>query len=229
MGAPLIVLVPGAGGSAWYWHRVVPLLQAGGRRAVAVDLPGNDPDAALLDSVDRVVSAARDGGEVVLVGQSFGGFSASAAVPRLEVRELVLVNAMIPLPGESGAQWWKAVGQRAARREAEAAAGRDPDAGFSLETVFFHDLSPQLVAAALEHEREQAERAFNDPWPLEAWPEVATRVLVGDDDRLFPPEMQRRVAQERLGLPVQTLPGGHLNALSRPEELAAAILSGSAD
>ena len=24
------VLIPGAGGDAWYWHRVVPLLQAAG-------------------------------------------------------------------------------------------------------------------------------------------------------------------------------------------------------
>ena len=24
-------LIPGAGGSAWYWHRVAPLLSSGGR------------------------------------------------------------------------------------------------------------------------------------------------------------------------------------------------------
>ncbi len=41
------VLIPGAGGSAWYWHRVVPLLQHAGHEAVAVDLPGDDPGAGL--------------------------------------------------------------------------------------------------------------------------------------------------------------------------------------
>jgi pimeloyl-ACP methyl ester carboxylesterase len=50
--------------------------------------------------------------------------------------------------------------------------------------------------------------------------DVPTRVLVGRDDRLFPPEFQRRVAQERLGLPVDEISGGHLVALSRPRELA---------
>jgi len=33
------ILVPGAGGDAFYWHRVVPLLRDAGHEAVAVDLP----------------------------------------------------------------------------------------------------------------------------------------------------------------------------------------------
>jgi len=32
------VLVPGAGGMAWYWRRVVPLIRSAGREAIAVDL-----------------------------------------------------------------------------------------------------------------------------------------------------------------------------------------------
>jgi hypothetical protein len=39
------VLVPGAGGQAWYWHRLVPELEARGHRAIAVELPA----AELLD------------------------------------------------------------------------------------------------------------------------------------------------------------------------------------
>lgn len=39
------VLIPGAGGSAWYWHRVVPLLREAGHENVAVDLPGDDETA----------------------------------------------------------------------------------------------------------------------------------------------------------------------------------------
>ena len=35
----MFVLIPGAGGAAWYWHRVVPELRARGHEAVAVDLP----------------------------------------------------------------------------------------------------------------------------------------------------------------------------------------------
>ncbi len=216
------VLVPGAGGAPWTWHRVVPLLEAAGHRAVVVDLPGDDPEATLEDSIDRVVGAA-DLAEPVLVAHSFGGFSAAAAAARVPVQELVLVNAMIPAPGESGAQWWAAVGQREARREAERAAGRDPS--FSFESVFLHDLTDDLARGTVEHDREQADRAFNDPWPSAAWPDVPTRVIVSADDRLFPVTLQERVARDRLGLDVALVPGGHLNLLSRPSELVAELLA----
>jgi hypothetical protein len=39
----------------------------------------------------------------------------------------------------------------------------------------------------------------------------------------FPLEFQRRVARERLGVDPVVVPGGHLVALSRPDELAAVI------
>jgi pimeloyl-ACP methyl ester carboxylesterase len=55
---------------------------------------------------------------------------------------------------------------------------------------------------------------------MAAWPDVPTRFLVARDDRFFPVELQRRVVSERLGIPVDEMPGGHLVALSRPDELA---------
>ena len=60
---------------------------------------------------------------------------------------------------------------------------------------------------------------MTQPWPLDAWPDVPTRVLVGRDDRLFPAGFQRRVARERLGVEVDEIRGGHLLALSEPELL----------
>ncbi|MFC4534619.1 hypothetical protein [Sphaerisporangium dianthi] len=48
-------------------------------------------------------------------------------------------------------------------------------------------------------------------------------VLSGRADRLFPVEFQTRVAQQRLGVTPERLPGGHLVALSRREEPADAL------
>jgi hypothetical protein len=45
-------------------------------------------------------------------------------------------------------------------------------------------------------------------------------VLAGTDDRFFPLDFQRRVARERLGLDVDTVPGGHLAALSYQDAVA---------
>jgi pimeloyl-ACP methyl ester carboxylesterase len=77
-----------------------------------------------------------------------------------------------------------------------------------------------VVAAAKEQPLAQSGRPFEDPWPLERWPDIPTRVVAGREDRLFPLEFQRRIAAERLGLDVDAIPGGHLVALSRPAELA---------
>jgi pimeloyl-ACP methyl ester carboxylesterase len=97
------VLVPGAGGEAWYWHRVVPLLEEVGT-VVAVDLPTGDEEAGLAEYADAIVAAAGDTTDVMLVAQSMGAFSAPLAVDRLDVRGIVLVNAMVPAPGETAGE-----------------------------------------------------------------------------------------------------------------------------
>jgi pimeloyl-ACP methyl ester carboxylesterase len=58
---------------------------------------------------------------------------------------------------------------------------------------------------------------LDEPWPLQAWPDVPTRVLAGRHDRMFPLEFQIQLARKRLGLGVD---GGHMVAMSNPVELA---------
>ena len=41
------VLIPGAGGAAWYWSRVEEELRRRGQAAAAVDLPADDDAAGL--------------------------------------------------------------------------------------------------------------------------------------------------------------------------------------
>ena len=43
------VLIPGSGGTAWYWSRVAPLLVAAGHEARPVDLPGDDEMAGIRE------------------------------------------------------------------------------------------------------------------------------------------------------------------------------------
>jgi pimeloyl-ACP methyl ester carboxylesterase len=95
------VLVPGAGGTASYWYRVVPLLEAGGHRAIAVELPGDDESAGLPEYTSLVIAAIGGRPDVVLVAQSMGAFTAPMVCARAPVSLLVLVNAMIPRPGET--------------------------------------------------------------------------------------------------------------------------------
>jgi pimeloyl-ACP methyl ester carboxylesterase len=215
------VLIPGAGGEAWYWHRLVAELERRGRRAVAVDLPAGDDRAGWTEYADAVVVAAAGVGSPVLVAQSMGGFTAPLVAARLPARLLVLVNAMIPRPGETGGAWWENTGQPKARAELAVVQGRVVGDDIDVTVDFFHDVPDDVTAEAMRRgDPPQSMTPFSRPWPLDGWPGVPTRVVAGRDDRLFPLEFQRRVAQERLGLPVDEVPGGHLVALSRPVELA---------
>lgn len=219
------LLVPGAGGTAWYWHRVVAALEARGHDAVAVDLPADDDKAGWQEYVDVAVSAAGHRSDLVVVGQSMGAFTASLLPRVLPVSLLVLVNAMIPAPGETGGDWWDNTGQAAAQRENERRAGRPVDAEFDVTTLFLHDVPEPVRAEAAAHNRDQSMTPFTQPWPSDSWPAVQTRVVSGSDDRLFPVDFQRRVAQDRLGITPDVVPGGHLVALSRPGALADLLVS----
>jgi pimeloyl-ACP methyl ester carboxylesterase len=218
------VLVPGAGGNAGYWQLVEPLIQQAGFGGVGVSLP-NWPGATFADHADAIVAAAGTATEITLVAQSMGAFSAPLTCNRLPVAELVLLNAMIPAPGETAGEWWGNTGQAEALRANDLREGRDPDAGFDAQTHFLHDLTPDVLAALTQSgDWEPVESLFETPFPLDQWPDVPTSVLAGHDDRFFPIEFQRRVAKDRLGLEVEELPGGHLLALSQPEALVARLV-----
>lgn len=104
-GAPTVILVHGAFQDARAWDAVVPLLEARGLRAVAVNLPGREGDGiapadvtldAHRDAVLDAIGAQR--GPVVLVGHSFGGITISDAAERApeKIRALVYVAAYLP-------------------------------------------------------------------------------------------------------------------------------------
>ena len=205
------VLVPGAGGAAWYWHRVVAELERRGLTAIAVDLPAADDTAGLAQYADVVVEAIGDRRPIVLVAQSFGGFTAPLVCERAQVQLLILLNAMVPRRGETGDEWWKATGWKEEVGEID------------MDYAFFHDVPEDVKAAALAEEPPQSWTPFEEVWPLPSWPDVPTRFVQGRDDRFFPLAFQRRVVRERLGIEVEAVPGGHLVALSRPVELVDAL------
>jgi pimeloyl-ACP methyl ester carboxylesterase len=198
------VLIHGGGGSGWDWHLVAPELEERGHEVIAPDLPSEDESAGPWETADAVVEEVGDRRDLVVVGHSLGGFIAPLVCARVPADLLVLVAAMIPAPGETGIEWWKNTGYE--------------DAGE--ENVFYHDVSPELEAEAGRHERGQSERSMVEPWPLDAWPDVPTRVLICRGDRMFTPDFQRRVTRERLGIDPDEMDGGHYIALSRPQELA---------
>lgn len=211
------VLIHGAGDVGWAWHLVEAELRRRGHDVVAPDLPCDDDAAGFEQYAETVIGAIGDRTDLVVVAQSLGGFTAPIVCDRVPVDLLVLVAAMIPLPGETPGDWWDNTGYEAARREQDEWDGAAPDDDVAL---FLHDVPPDLAAEALKRGRDQSGTPFAKPWPLTAWPDVPTLFLLFRDDRFFPAAFMRRVARERLGIVPDEMDGSHCAGLSRPEELA---------
>ena len=212
-------LIHGAGSDGWYWHLVAPELRARGHDVVAPDLPCADDSAGLAEYVEVAMSAIGDRRDLIVVAQSMGGFTAPLLCDRVPVDLIILVAAMVPLPGEPPGEWWTNTRHAEAKRANDERDGRPTDGDFDPVVTFLHDVPPEVVAESAGHVFEQSGTPFEKPWPLSAWPDVQTRFLLCRDDRFFPAEFQRRVVKERLGLTPDEMDGGHLPALSRPHEL----------
>lgn len=215
------VLIPGAGGRAWYWHLVAERLTAGGAEVIAVELPADDDTKGLPDYARAVLDAAGAAREVAIVAASMGAFTAPLVVDALQAAAVVLVNPMIPRPGETPGAWWGNTGAVEARNAHAARLGYPAE--FDPGTYLFHDVPPEVLATVTP-KGEQSQRPFRDPCTFASWPESIT-VIAGQDDRFFPVDFQQRLARERLGVEPVLVPGGHLLALSRPDELTDAIVT----
>jgi pimeloyl-ACP methyl ester carboxylesterase len=212
------VLIPGAGGSSWYWHDVAAHLHEANHDVVTPDLPAADPTARLADYVKVVVDAIDTRTDLIVVGQSMGGLTAPIVCDRCPARLLVMVAAMIPQPGESGGEWWATTGQEQAATELARSQGRSTE-GFDPIEIFLHDLPADTLGEAMTRPVEQTDGPFIDPWPLSAWPDVPTRVIACRNDRLFPLEFMQQLSRDRLGIEPDIIDTGHLPALANPEAL----------
>jgi pimeloyl-ACP methyl ester carboxylesterase len=212
-------LIHGGGDVGWYWHLVESVLRQQGHDVVAPDLPCDDDTATLSDYADAVIDAVGEQRDLVVVGHSFGGFTAALVAGRLPVDVLVFVAAMVPAPGETPAAWWGNTGYRQAveeqaRRDGGLTGSDDPFVSF------YNGVPPALAKEAISKERSESEAAYTSPWPLDALPAVPTRFVLGTEDRFFPAPFMRRVVAERLGVVPDEIAAGHCVALSRPDDLA---------
>lgn len=213
------VLVHGAGDAGWYWHLTEAELRARGHDTIAPDLPCDNDTASLDDYAATVTRAAAGRPDLVVVGQSYGAFTATLAASRLPARLLVLLAGMIPVPGETPGQWWEGTNyQQAVERQATLDGGTT---GSDDPLVTYYNGVPRPLAeeALRRGGRGESALVWDTPWPLHAWPDTPTRYILCKDDHFFPSAFLRRVARQRLGIVPDEIPGCHCAALSHPVEL----------
>ncbi|HEX3299235.1 MAG TPA: alpha/beta hydrolase [Actinomycetota bacterium] len=221
-------LLPGACHGPWCWTATIAALDERGHRAIAIDLPCDDVTAGF----DRYVEVTRDaldgaGDDIVLVGHSLGAHTAVRASHLMPVAAVLFVCGVIP------------------PREGEDTSGEphlDADGAFEgLELdadgrIFFPDPADAIRDFLPDVDEETAAWAAAQLKPQSTTPHQHINDQVGPpsglcasivctDDRVATAAWGRWAAHERLlDAPVVELPGSHSTFLSRPADLADALV-----
>jgi pimeloyl-ACP methyl ester carboxylesterase len=220
-------LVHGAWHGAWCWERLVEPLERRGHRAVAVDLPGEDPAAGLDAYADTIATAlAGVADEVVVVAHSLNGLVAPLVAARRPVRAIVYLAAFVPVEGQSMNDQFRSSPEPILlfeERPVPDEQGRShwPDEAVATRALY-PDLTPADARWAFAQLRSQAQVTQQERHPA-GLPSVPAVSVVCAQDEGVNPAWMRRVARERLGVEPVELAAGHFPMITVPDALAAAL------
>jgi pimeloyl-ACP methyl ester carboxylesterase len=212
-----IVLVHGGFVDGSGWQGVYKILKDDGYNVVVVQ----NPTISLADDVavtKRAIDSA--GGEVILVGHSYGGAVISQAGNDPKVSALVYITAFALDKGES-----------VASLIAHPAPGAPvppilpPQNGFLMldkakfPEAFAADVNPELASFIANSQVPWGLEALNGIVTDPAWKTKATWYLIATTDRMIPPTAQHFMA-ERAKATVAEAPGSHAIYVSSPDVVA---------
>jgi pimeloyl-ACP methyl ester carboxylesterase len=216
-----IVLVHGGFVDGSGWEGVYTLLKRDGYNVIVVQ----NPTISLAGDVavtKRAIAAA--GGDVILVGHSYGGVVITEAGNDPNVKELVYITAFAPDNGESVS----ALLQHPAAHGAPQPPILPPQDGFlMLDSAKF----PEAFAADVDPETADFMANSQVPWGVEAlggvvnepaWKNKRSWYLLVTSDKMIAPPLQRFMA-ERAKATIAETPGSHAIYVSKPEVVARLI------
>jgi pimeloyl-ACP methyl ester carboxylesterase len=231
---PTIVLVHGAFAESASWEGVIDPLVAEGHRVIAVANPlrGLATDAAAIGDVVRTIE-----GPVVLVAHSYGGAVISNVdADAGEIAGLVYVNGFAPDAGEScfqlagmfpGSTLGEATTQAVPRSDGTTDLYVAPE---PFHDIFCADVPVPQAALMAATQRPASQEALVEPSgerPL--WKHVPSWFLIGEEDRIIPPALQRYMAERARAQRTVALEGAsHAIAVSRPDATVHLILEAAA-
>lgn len=234
---PTLLLVHGAWHGAWCWATLQSHLDARGVASHAVDLPGHGtstlPLGDLYSDAQHVADVARAiGGDVTLVGHSYGGAVISEAAHLLAdestvaVTRLVYVAAFCLSKGESIADF---NGRQQTEHDMLSAAVRDlGDGTLALDpdgavAALYQCTHPAMARAAVARLSPQPIMTVLQPMRGEPWRTVPSTYVLCEQDNGIPASQQREMAQRCRELVV--LDTDHSPFVSAPAPLADVLTS----
>jgi len=235
MPKPTIVLVHGAWADGSSWNPVATELR---NQGFTVFTPPNLLRRVTIDAA-YVASFVqqRTVGPVVLVGHSYGGFViTNAATGGGDVQALVYVDAFMPDEGEFPFQILGGSGSALAVPDPTTvfdlvgypdSPEGDVEAFLKADTVhnsFAQDLSEADRWLIVQSQRPITLSANTTPSGEPGWKSRPSWAVVGTEDRVIPPDTQRRMA-ERAYAKITEVAGSHVSMVSHPQATVDAILA----
>ena len=223
-------LVHGAWHGAWCWELLEAELERRGHRTVATDLPCENPASTSSLYADVVVAALHGvDDDVVLVGHSLGGLTIPVVASRRPVRSQVYLCALVRAPGQSMADRAEANADFGPADFSASIVGNDdgtitipPEAA---ARFLYQDCTPDQIAWATKRLRRQGGALWVEQAPYDELPATEYAYILCRDDRGVSPAWSRREVPGLLGITPIELDGSHSPFVSRPAELADALVS----
>jgi len=226
------ILIHGSWHSSWNWHRVIPILEKQGHKAIAIDLPGMGRDKTpiskvkMQSTVEKICTLIDSiEGRVILVGHSKNGIMISQAAEYRpdKIEKLVYLAAYLIPNGKSQQEYSR------------------QDTGGILKPFVTqhpdlkaHTLQPEIYKEGLYADCDESitelaklllshEPVESGVTALQLTEENYGRVprfyIECTDDKAVTPFIQRKMYTETLCQKVYSMPTSHSPFFSKPQEL----------
>src|SRR5215468_10217442 len=217
---PTIVFVHGLWADGSSWNKVINPLVDQGYEVISVQ----NPTTSLEDDVTATKRAIdRAGGDVILVGHSWGGFVITEAGADPRVKALVYIAAFAPDKGETAGSLGESVAPTILPNFIQNANGYLTLSREGVAKGFAGDLSPKEQDVVYAVQQPAFQKVFSDVGVNAAWKTKPSWYVVASDDNAINPELEKRMAK-RANAKMTILKSSHVAMLSKPNDVLAVIL-----
>jgi pimeloyl-ACP methyl ester carboxylesterase len=228
------ILIHGSWHSSWNWHRVIPILEQQGHRAIAMDLPGMGRDKtpikevkmkSTVEKICKLIDSIE--GKVILVGHSKNGIMISQAAEYRpdKIEKLVYLAAYLIPDGKTQKEY-----------SVQDTAGVLKPYVTMYEELNAHTLQPEIYKEGLYHDCDneitELAKLLLSHEPVESgitplqltnhnYGRVPRIYIECTEDKAVTPFIQRKMYMEMPCEKVYSMSTSHSPFFSKPRELSA--------
>jgi len=217
---PTIIFVHGLWADGSCWNKVIPSLLGQGFNVISVQ----NPTTSLEDDVAATKRAIKlAGGDVVLVGHSWGGFVITEAGDDPHVKALVYVAAYAPDQGETVPSVTKKAPDTQLTNFVQNTDGFLTLSKEGVTKAFANDLPADEQNMIFCVQQPASQNVFKGVASHVAWKQKPSWYVVAGDDHTINSDLERLMAQ-RAKAKTTVVKSPHVAMLAQPKEVLAVIL-----